>query len=100
MRTYNGRIYFVPAPGFEAFGDELSGHTVECAKGICARGQNQEGMINIQQHGYRDSNIDLQSLNWRTIEGPFISVWLHNVPWGSEDTMAAPDAKVDFFLSV
>ncbi|KAL1809050.1 hypothetical protein DCAR_0728578 [Daucus carota subsp. sativus] len=93
LRTYNGRIYFVPAPGFEAFGDELSGHTVECAKGICARGQNQEGMINIQQHGYRDSNIDLQSLNWRTIEGPFISVWLHNVPWGSEDTMAAPDAK-------
>jgi sphingosine kinase len=28
------------------------------------------------------------------MKGPFVSVWLHNVPWGAENTLAAPDAKV------
>ncbi|KAL1537477.1 Sphingosine kinase 1 [Salvia divinorum] len=26
------------------------------------------------------------------IDGPFVSIWLHNVPWGAHDTKAAPDA--------
>ncbi|RVW46293.1 Sphingosine kinase 1 [Vitis vinifera] len=39
-------------------------------------------------------NIELEKLQWRTIDGPFVSIWLHNVPWGGEDTLAAPDAKV------
>lgn len=100
LRTYNGRIYFVPAPGFETFGDELSGQNGEFIQelGIC--NTIQEEPVKNQQYGYRHTNVDLENLNWRKIEGPFVSVWLHNVPWGSEDTMAAPDAKVGFFLSI
>lgn len=100
LRTYNGRIYFVPAPGFETFGDELSGQNGESIRelGIC--NTIQEEPVKNQQHGYRHTIVDLENLNWRKIEGPFVSVWLHNVPWGSEDTMAAPDAKVGFFLSI
>lgn len=96
LRTYNGHIYFVPAPGYEAFGDKLSRKSVECSGDSCTLLPNRELPIKIQQHGYRQSNVDLQNLNWKKIDGPFVSVWLHNVPWGSEDTMAAPDAKVIF----
>ncbi|XP_047938715.1 sphingosine kinase 1-like isoform X2 [Salvia hispanica] len=44
-------------------------------------------------YGYQGPNVDIKSLNWRMIDGPFVSVWLHNVPWGAEDTKAAPDAE-------
>lgn len=97
LRTYNGHVYFVPAPGYEAFGDKLSRQRVECSGDSCTLRPNQELPIKIQQHGYRKSTADLQNLNWKKIDGPFVSVWLHNVPWGSEDTMAAPDAKVISF---
>ncbi|KAK1378841.1 Sphingosine kinase 1 [Heracleum sosnowskyi] len=93
LRTYNGHIYFVPAPGYEKLGDKLRQQSVECSGDSCAFRPNQELPIKIQQHGYRQSNVDLQKLNWKKIDGPFVSVWLHNVPWGSEVTMAAPDAK-------
>lgn len=97
LRTYNGHVYFVPAPGYEAFGDKLSRQTVECSGDFCTLRPNRELPFKIQQHGYRRSIVDLQNLNWKKIDGPFVSVWLHNVPWGSEDTMAAPDAKVISF---
>ncbi|XP_020541313.1 sphingosine kinase 1 isoform X2 [Jatropha curcas] len=53
----------------------------------------QEQPVKAQQRGYQGSDADLISLDWRTISGPFVSIWLHNVPWGGEDIMAAPDAK-------
>jgi sphingosine kinase len=27
------------------------------------------------------------------MKGPFVTIWLHNVPWGSENTLTAPAAK-------
>nr|GEW59425.1 sphingosine kinase 2-like isoform X1 [Tanacetum cinerariifolium] len=36
-----------------------------------------------------------ENANWRKLNGPFVSVWLHNVPWGAENTLAAPDAKFE-----
>ncbi|KAE8728630.1 Sphingosine kinase 2 [Hibiscus syriacus] len=63
LRHYNGRISFVPAPGFEDYGEPTSYH------GESTR---------------RKPNSRV---------GPFVSIWLHNVPWGGEDIMAAPDAK-------
>nr|XP_017221217.1 PREDICTED: sphingosine kinase 2-like isoform X4 [Daucus carota subsp. sativus] len=93
LRTYNGQLYFLPAPGYEAFGNKIGGQSFECVGDSCTHRPNQGVPIKIQQHGNRHSSIDLQNLNWKKIDGPFVSVWLHNVPWASEDTMAAPDAK-------
>ncbi|KAJ4976346.1 hypothetical protein NE237_001452 [Protea cynaroides] len=89
LRKYNGRISFVPAPGFEAYGtpcnrSEFSKLDVSIQS---------EDKVKVLQHGYQGPKISFDNIEWRAIDGPFISVWLHNVPWGSEDTMAAPDAK-------
>ncbi|RVX08568.1 Sphingosine kinase 1 [Vitis vinifera] len=93
LRKYNGCISFVPAPGFEAFG-EPSTYKGESTSGLNTFNPSQEEPIKVQQHGYQGPNIELEKLQWRTIDGPFVSIWLHNVPWGGEDTLAAPDAKV------
>ncbi|XVF27722.1 hypothetical protein REPUB_Repub14bG0133100 [Reevesia pubescens] len=89
LRHYNGRISFVPAPGFEDYGEPTSYHSEPTSE----KSPSQEESLVIQQHGYLGSNIKLENMQWRTISGPFVSIWLHNVPWGSEDVMAAPCAK-------
>ncbi|KAI3498846.1 hypothetical protein L1887_34632 [Cichorium endivia] len=83
LRKYNGSICFVPTPGFENVGETI-GSCVDSIEPFKPR-----------QHGYQGPNLDLKNLNWRKIDGPFVSVWLHNVPWGAENTMAAPDAKFE-----
>ncbi|XP_012091504.1 sphingosine kinase 2 isoform X3 [Jatropha curcas] len=92
LRHYNGSISFVPGPGFETYG-EPTNYNAEFAgkQNIC--NPSQEQPVKAQQRGYQGSDADLISLDWRTISGPFVSIWLHNVPWGGEDIMAAPDAK-------
>ncbi|KAJ0836508.1 putative sphingosine kinase [Helianthus annuus] len=82
LRKYNGSIRFVPAPGFENVGEEI-GSCVDSMEPLKPR-----------PHGYQGPKVDFKSFNWRQLNGPFVSVWLHNVPWGAEHTMAAPDAKV------
>ncbi|XP_052478190.1 sphingosine kinase 1 isoform X2 [Gossypium raimondii] len=89
LRHYNGRICFVPAPGFEDYGEPMSYH----CKPTDEESPKQEESLKTQQHGYLGSDVKLEDMHWRTISGPFVSVWLHNVPWGSEDVMAAPNAK-------
>ncbi|XP_042507404.1 sphingosine kinase 2-like isoform X2 [Macadamia integrifolia] len=89
LRKYNGRISFVPAPGFEAYGMPCD----QSGRSKFDLSTQTKEEVKVQQHGYQGPKISLDDLEWRTIDGPFISVWLHNVPWGSEDTMAAPDAK-------
>lgn len=75
----------MPAPGHEDQGEPTE--TME----VYSNG--------VPENGYSGPpDVDVQKSNWRKIDGPFVSVWLHNVPWGSEDTMAAPDAKVGFSL--
>ncbi|KAB1221898.1 Sphingosine kinase 1 [Morella rubra] len=92
LRKYNGRISFVPAPGFEGYGEPSSFHGKSSGKkNICS--PTEEEPVKICHPGYQGPYFDLENSDWRTINGPFISTWLHNVPWGSEDTMAAPDAK-------
>lgn len=88
LRQYNGRITFVPAPGSEDYGEPTSnGKHDECGR------SHDEEPVKFRRH-YQGPDADLDNMEWRTIEGPFVSVWLHNVPWGGEDTMAAPQAKV------
>ncbi|XP_023731380.1 sphingosine kinase 2 isoform X1 [Lactuca sativa] len=85
LRKYNGCISFVPAPGFEDVGE---------ASNLGVESISMEPPIS-QQHGYHGPKVDLGNSIWRKVNGPFISIWLHNVPWGAENTMAAPNAKFD-----
>lgn len=93
LRKYNGRIRFIPAPGYEAQGDAIVGDDDFSGEIVSKKNCPDEGPEKSQQYGYQGSDIDLKNLEWKKIEGPFVSIWLHNVPWGSEDAMAAPDAK-------
>ncbi|PHT56019.1 hypothetical protein CQW23_04505 [Capsicum baccatum] len=82
LRRYHGCIKFVAAPGFENFGEPY-----ELGSEIDELNSNW-----VMQDGYCGPTFDMKSFN-RKIEGPFLSIWLHNVPWGGEDILAAPDAK-------
>ncbi|EPS68311.1 d-erythro-sphingosine kinase, partial [Genlisea aurea] len=84
LRRYDGSILFVPAAGYESFGEPLDFENQILIEEIIKSGD---------EVGYQGPEFDSKSLNWRKIDGPFISVWLHNVPWGSETTMAAPSAE-------
>ncbi|KAD4982355.1 hypothetical protein R6Q59_001953 [Mikania micrantha] len=83
LREYNGSLSFVPAPGFEDVGEE-NGSCVDFIEPLKPR-----------QHGYHGPKVDFKSFNWRKLNGPFVSVWLHNVPWSNENTLVAPDAKFE-----
>ncbi|PHU22655.1 hypothetical protein BC332_07762 [Capsicum chinense] len=48
----------------------------------------------VQHKGYRGPALHMKEFN-RKIEGYFVSVWLHNVPWGGQDALPSPDAKVN-----
>ncbi|XVF87573.1 hypothetical protein PTKIN_Ptkin18bG0131100 [Pterospermum kingtungense] len=89
LRHYNGRVSFLPAPGFENYG-EPTNYPDEVTR---EKSPTQDESLKIQRHGYLGSDVELENMQWRTINGPFVSVWLHNVPWGGEDVMAAPNAK-------
>ncbi|KAF7803540.1 sphingosine kinase 1-like isoform X1 [Senna tora] len=94
LRHYNGCVSFVPAPGFEGFGEPTSypGKFTSKVDNKCDPSEVEANKL--QKCCYQGTDINLENLNWRVINGPFISIWLHNVPWGGENTMAAPDAKV------
>ena len=88
----------MPAPGFEAFGESTSYPSKSTSKGKISDPIEVE-TVESQNHCYQGPEINLENLNWKVLDGPFVSVWLHNVPWGGEDTMAAPDAKVSLLRS-
>lgn len=91
LRKYNGRIHLVPASGYEDYVGKIS-RKVESLQDVpfCSSSEKETGAL---ERGYLGPNIGLDTMCWRTIEGPFISLWLQNVPWGAEDAMAAPNAK-------
>lgn len=86
----------MPAPGYEAFGEPTSYPGKSTTSKGSNSGPNEAEHANKERLCYLGPEINVENLNWRVINGPFISVWLHNVPWGAEDTLAAPDAKVSF----
>lgn len=91
LRKYNGRIHFVPASDYEDYTEKISqevSSTLDVP--FCSSSKKQTDAL---ESGYMGPNIALENMNWRTIEGPFISVWIQNVPWGSEGSMPAPSAK-------
>lgn len=90
-----GCVYFVPAPGFEAHGNPTSYPGNSTSKGSNSYPIDMEPG-KLQRLGCQGPAINLENLSWRVLNRPFVSVWLHNVPWGAENTKAAPDAKVGF----
>ncbi|XP_057537188.1 sphingosine kinase 1-like [Amaranthus tricolor] len=91
LRKYNGRVHFVPASGYEDYTEKIS-QKVSSIQDVPF------SILNIKQtdgqaSGHVGPDIDLKNMNWRTIEGPFVSVWIHNVRWGSEKALAAPNAQ-------
>ncbi|XP_073302505.1 sphingosine kinase 1-like isoform X2 [Primulina huaijiensis] len=86
LRKYDGSVFFVPAPGYETYGEPL-----DLENQIIVDGEAE--MKSDEQYSYHGPEVDAKSLNWRKVDGPFVSIWLHNVPWGGEDAMAAPNAE-------
>lgn len=95
LRRYNGRILFVPAPGYEEVGDPVEQSTGYETNGV-STGIQEDGATdsNGETRGYVGPSIKEAGLRWRSLNGPFVSVWLGNVPFASEDAMAAPKAEV------
>ena len=91
LRRYNGRILFIPAPGYEDVGDPVEQTTNGVSTGIQEDGATDS---NGETCGYVGPSIKEADRRWRSLNGPFVSVWLGNVPFASEDAMAAPKAEV------
>uniref|UniRef100_A0ACD5VWF7 Uncharacterized protein n=1 Tax=Avena sativa TaxID=4498 RepID=A0ACD5VWF7_AVESA len=86
LRRYRGSIHFVPAPGYEAYGEavkQVGSSIVEPLE------QNGESRV----CSYQGPPADFQGSDWRSMDGPFVAVCINNVPWAAETVMAAPEAK-------
>ncbi|XP_072952369.1 sphingosine kinase 1-like [Typha angustifolia] len=75
LRRYNGRIQFVPAPGYEGLGNSV------------------EQVKTDRSHASLGPLVEHEGSQWRYFEGPFISVSINNVPWINEDIKLAPEAQ-------
>lgn len=92
LRHYSGSVSFIPAPGYEEYGEP-----------VCTEKENEiflkSATINEVHENEGESTNSLgvstssEKHEWKSIKGKFAVVWLHNVPWASEDVMPAPHAK-------
>ncbi|WVZ68577.1 hypothetical protein U9M48_017503 [Paspalum notatum var. saurae] len=85
LRKYCGTIQFVPAPGYEAYGEPVKQVKNSIIESL------EQGKSRLSS--YPGPLVELQASDWRSIDGPFVAVWVNNVPWAAEDIMAAPEAK-------
>ncbi|XP_042377771.1 sphingosine kinase 1-like [Zingiber officinale] len=100
LRKYNGHIHFIPAPGFEAYGDPVI-HVDDCKCEVLLSKWSKGGNDNTEQCKYMGPEVAMERMEWRSIDGPFISVLVHNVPFSGEDYMPAPKAEfADGYLDV
>lgn len=92
LRHYSGSVSFVPAPGYEGYGEpidiENENESIQHDLGI-------DGIDEIKPKtsNYLGALSSSEIYEWKSISGPFVMVWLHNVPWASQDVMAAPHAE-------
>uniref|UniRef100_A0A0E0LM81 DAGKc domain-containing protein n=1 Tax=Oryza punctata TaxID=4537 RepID=A0A0E0LM81_ORYPU len=102
LRRYNGRVLFVPAPGYEGFGD-LVEQISSCKSNGASTGvqEDKSNDFNDETCAYTGPSIDEADHEWRSLDGPFVSVWVSGVPFASENVMTAPEAKFgDGYLDV
>ncbi|XP_047069905.1 sphingosine kinase 1-like [Lolium rigidum] len=94
LRRYNGRILFVPAPGYERFGDPVEQTTSYKSDG--ASNTMEEGTSNVCNDvtcTYSGPSVDEADLKWRSLNGPFVNAWISNIAFASEGVMIAPQAQ-------
>uniref|UniRef100_A0A0E0ALF4 DAGKc domain-containing protein n=1 Tax=Oryza glumipatula TaxID=40148 RepID=A0A0E0ALF4_9ORYZ len=102
LRRYNGRVLFVPAPGYEGLGD-LVEQISSCKSNGASTGvqEDRSNDFNDETCAYAGPSIDEADHEWRSLDGPFVSVWISGVPFASENVMTAPEAKFgDGYLDV
>ena len=87
LRRYSGSIHFVPAPGYEAYGEPVKQVENSTVERLEPNGES-------QVCSYQGPSPEFQGSDWRSIDGPFVAVCINNVPWAAESVMAAPEAKV------
>uniref|UniRef100_A0A0C9QN40 sphingosine kinase n=1 Tax=Wollemia nobilis TaxID=56998 RepID=A0A0C9QN40_9CONI len=92
LRHYSGSVSFVPAPGYEEHGEPIS---IEKEN---ESNLHDEGISGTEEMKPKTSNClgaltSSENYEWKSISGEFVMVWLHNVPWASQNIMAAPQAK-------
>ncbi|KAJ3686929.1 hypothetical protein LUZ61_016093 [Rhynchospora tenuis] len=92
LRKYNGKIQFVPALGYEEFGDPIGEPNNWKGETVILQDAFENGGGS-EIHGYKGSSTEFEASKWRFINGPFVTVWIQNAPWASKDIMAAPQAK-------
>lgn len=90
LRKYVGRIYYIPAPGYEGTGTLFAGELEEATLLNVGEADSDRSW---RKNGY-SGPLHTNSAQWRDMEGPFINVWLNNVPFVGETVNAAPHAKV------
>ena len=87
LRRYRGSIHFVPAPGYEVYGEP-----VKQVESFIVEEQNGGSQV----CSYQGPSAEFQGSDWRSIDGPFVAVCVNNVPWAAGRVMAAAEAKVTF----
>ncbi|KAF0906003.1 hypothetical protein E2562_009021 [Oryza meyeriana var. granulata] len=102
LRRYNGRVLFVPAPRYEGFGDPVEQVTSCKSNGASTGVQGDRSKdFNDETCAYTGPSIDEADLEWRSLDGPFVSVWVSGVTFASENVMTAPEANFgDGYLDV
>ncbi|KAL5198621.1 hypothetical protein ABZP36_002133 [Zizania latifolia] len=102
LRRYNGRVLFVPAPGYGGVGHPAKQITSCKSDGGSTGVQGERSNDgNDETCAYAGPSVDEAGLEWRSLDGPFVSVWVSGVPCASENFMTAPEANVgDGYLDV
>ncbi|XP_074557627.1 sphingosine kinase 1-like [Curcuma longa] len=100
LRKYHGHFQFIPAPGYENHGEPVE--RVDEAKSHYVLTQQEQGSDSkFKTCGYQGPENSLDGLEWRFVDGPFISIWANNVPFSAENYAPAPKAKFsDGYLDV
>jgi len=86
LRKYCGSIQFVPAPGYESYGEPVKQVENSIVESLEQNGKSHPS-------SYPGPSVEFQASDWRFADGPFVAVWINDVPWAAEDVMAAPEAK-------
>ncbi|PNT74939.1 hypothetical protein BRADI_1g24730v3 [Brachypodium distachyon] len=95
LRRYNGRILFIPAPGYEGFGDPVE-QTTSCKSNGASNSVegDRSSVSNDETCTYPGPSVDEADVKWRSLNGPFVNVWISNIAFACEGVMIAPQAKL------
>ena len=88
MRSYQGKVSFLPAPNWQPspFSSQQTTHELSPAQA---------------KKVYPVLSSGAQTLDWQVIEGDFVALWVMNVAWATHSVHAAPHAQLaDGYMDV